>query len=124
VPRIGVCHLGRSAGLCGGLKRGEGGRRLEAEGAQDPQLRGGGLAGLVREAGVAAEGALVQALELAAHVAPRVAGLVLGDPDEQQRQPAELDVGADAVFLAVVERSEVEQVFMSRQPRSTCSSCL
>ncbi len=80
-------------GLRSGLKRGEGGRRVDAERAEDPQLRGGGLAGLVREAGGAAEGALVQALELAAQVAPGVAGQVLGDPDQQQRQPAQLDVG-------------------------------
>ena len=69
----------------------------------------GRLAGLVDEPGAAAEGALVQALELAADVAPGVCGLVLGDPDQQQRQPAQLDVGADAVFLAVMHRAEVER---------------
>ena len=34
--------------------------------------------------------------------------LVLGDPDQQQRQPAQQDVGADAVLLAVVDGAQVE----------------
>jgi hypothetical protein len=72
-------------------------------------LRGGRLAALVSEAGVAAEGSLVQALEFAAHVAPGIAGLVLGDTDQQQRQPAELDVRADPVFFAVMHRPQVER---------------
>jgi hypothetical protein len=29
----------------------------------------------------------------------------LGDPDQQQREPAELDVAADAVLAAVVDRA-------------------
>ena len=42
------------------------------------------------------KGDLVQAVEFVAGVAPGVGGGVLHDLDEQQRQPAALDVGADA----------------------------
>ena len=35
----------------------------------------------------------------------------LGDTDEQQGEPAEQDVGADAVFQAVVDRAQVEHRF-------------
>ena len=65
------------------------------------------------------EGDQVHAVEFVAEVAPGVAGGVVGvvgDADQQQRQPAQLDVGADAVF-AVVEP-------MSFHPRSTAISCL
>jgi hypothetical protein len=44
----------------------------------------------------------VQALELGADAVPGAAGLVLGDADEQEGEPAEDDVGADAVLAAVV----------------------
>jgi hypothetical protein len=33
---------------------------------------------------------------------------VLGDPDQQQRQPAQQHVGADALLLAVVDRAQLE----------------
>jgi hypothetical protein len=36
-------------------------------------------------------------------------GLVLGDADQQQREPAEDDVGADAVFLAVADGAQVQR---------------
>jgi len=49
-----------------------------------------------------ARGDQVHPVELVAQVAPGVPGGVLDDPDQQQRQPAELDVAADPV-LAVVE---------------------
>jgi hypothetical protein len=48
-------------------------------------------------AGDALEGDEVQALELAAQVAPGVVGLALCEADEQQRQPADQDVRADAL---------------------------
>ena len=34
----------------------------------------------------------------------------LGDADEQQGQPAQDDVGADALFLAVVDRAQVDDL--------------
>jgi hypothetical protein len=36
-------------------------------------------------------------------------GLGLGDPDQQQREPAEDDVRADAVFLAVADGAQVQR---------------
>jgi hypothetical protein len=53
-------------------------------------------------AGVGGQGDQVHPVEFVADVAPGVAGGVLDHAQEQQRQPAQLDVGADAV-LAVVE---------------------
>jgi hypothetical protein len=66
----------------------------------------------------------VHPVEFVSQVAPGVAGGGLGDPDEQQRQPAQLDVGADAVLPEVVDRPQLEGAFMSFQPRSTATSCL
>ena len=68
----------------------------------------GQLGPLAAVAGVAGEGAEVQALEFVAEVAPGVAGVGLGDPDQQQREPAEQHVRADPVFFAVVDRSQIE----------------
>jgi hypothetical protein len=48
----------------------------------------------------------VHPVEFVAQVAPGVAGGVLGDADEQQGEPAQLDVGADAVLAVVVDRSQ------------------
>jgi hypothetical protein len=64
-------------------------------------------------------------VEFVAQVAPGVAGGILDDPDEQQRQPAQLDVGADAVLAVMEHRAQPERApFMSRQPRSMWISCL
>ena len=81
----------------------------DAQGAEDVALAGGELGALLAGAGGAGEGAQVYALQLVAEVAPGVVGLVLGDPDQQQRQPAEEHVRADAVFLAVVDRPQVQR---------------
>ena len=51
----------------------------------------------------------VHAVQFVAEVAPRVAGLGLGDAEEQQREPAELDVGFDAVLAAVVDGPHVDR---------------
>jgi hypothetical protein len=50
----------------------------------------------------------VHAVEFVADVAPGVAGGVLDHPQEQQRQPAQLDVGADAVLAVVEHRAQPE----------------
>ena len=42
---------------------------------------------------------------------PGLAGAGLDDPDQEQREPAEHDVGADALFEAVVDRAQVEDLF-------------
>lgn len=44
----------------------------------------------------------VHAVEFVAQVAPGVAGFGFGDAEQQQRQPAELDVRFDAALAAVV----------------------
>jgi len=54
--------------------------------------------------------------------APGVPGGVLDDADQQQRQPAEPRVGADAVLAEVEHRNTgpaMSAPFRSRQPRST-----
>ena len=50
-------------------------------------------------------------VEFAAGVAPGVAGGVLDHPQEQQREPAQLDVGADAVLAVVEHRAQPEGAF-------------
>ena len=56
----------------------------------------------------AGQGDLVHPVELVAEVAPGVAGVGLGDADEEQGQPAQQDVGADAAFEVVVDGAQVE----------------
>ena len=60
-------------------------------------------------AGVGGQGDQVHPVEFAAGVAPGVAGGVLDHPQEQQREPAQLDVGADAVFAVVEHRAQPER---------------
>ena len=43
----------------------------------------------------------VQLVELPGEAAPGLAGGGLGDPDQEQGQPAEQDVGPDAILSAV-----------------------
>jgi len=51
-----------------------------------------------------------QALEFGAQPVPGLAGGGLGDADQQQGEPAEQDVGADAVLAAVVNGAEIENL--------------
>jgi hypothetical protein len=53
----------------------------------------------------------VEALELLAGAGPGGGGAGLDDAGEQQGQPAQQHVGADAVFEPVVDRAQVEQLF-------------
>jgi len=55
------------------------------------------------------QGDQVQAVELVTDVAPGVTDGGLDDPDEQQRQPAQLHVGADAVLAVVKHRAQPER---------------
>ncbi len=48
----------------------------------------------------------VDALEFVAQVAPGVAGLAFAEAHEQQREPADQDVGADALLEAVEDRAQ------------------
>ncbi len=71
-------------------------------------MPGGEFAALGDGALGGAQGDQVQAFQLVAQVAPGVAGLGLGDAEQQQGQPAQLDVGLDALLLVVVDRAQVE----------------
>jgi hypothetical protein len=53
----------------------------------------------------------VEPVELGADARPGASGGGFGDADEQQGQPAEQDVGADALFAAVVDRPQVDDLF-------------
>ena len=48
----------------------------------------------------------VHAVELVAHIAPGVAGPVLDDTDQQQTEPARLDVAPDPVLAVMEDRPE------------------
>jgi hypothetical protein len=63
------------------------------------------LGALPERAGGAGEGADVDAAELAAQVRPGVTAGVLSDPGKEKREPAQEDVGADALFLPVIDRA-------------------
>src|SRR6266700_3509615 len=86
-------------------------RRVEAEPGQ--QVPGGlGQFGALSEGpGGPGEGAQVDPAEFAAHHRPGLACRVLGDADEQQREPAQQDVGADPFFEPVVDGPQVEDGF-------------
>src|SRR5215471_7882305 len=85
--------------------------RVEVQGGEQVALGFGGFGGLAEGAGGAGEGDQVQPLKVGADGRPGAVGGGLGDADEQQREPAEQDVGADAVFEAVVDRSQVDDLF-------------
>jgi len=97
---------------------------MQVKGTEDGLLAGGGCGALGDAAVGGREVDQVQAVEFVAQVSPGVTGDVLGDADEQQRQPAQLDVGADAVLAVVEHRPQRKASFMPRHPRSTWSSCL
>jgi hypothetical protein len=60
-------------------------------------------------AGGAGEGDEVQAYEFCRDPPPGAAGLALGDVDEQQREPGEQDVRADAVLESVEDRPQLDR---------------
>ena len=85
-PRMGRVPSGCAGLRSGGGEAGERGRRLDLEPVEDVALFGGQAGGLLDLAGGAGEGDELEALELAAEVAPGVAGLALAEADEQQRE--------------------------------------
>jgi len=106
----------RGRGSCWSGLRGEcelvdPGRDVDFQGAEDVALGLGDLGALPKGAGGAGEGADVDPVELVAQVRPGVAAGVLGDPREEKCQPAQDDVGADALFLAVVDRVLATSLF-------------
>jgi hypothetical protein len=86
-------------------------------------MSGGQLGALPEPAGGAFEGADVQFLQVLADAAPGVAG-GLDDPDSsrasQQRMTWARMRSSSQWWTGRTSRV----VFMSRQPRSTCSNCL
>jgi hypothetical protein len=71
-------------------------------------LAGGGRAALGDGTVVGGEGDQVHPVQFVAGVAPCVVGGGLGDLDQEQGEPAELDVVADAILAAVVDRAQPE----------------
>jgi hypothetical protein len=69
----------------------------------------GELGGLRDGAGGAGEGDEVQPLEFEGDASPRVAGLALGDADQEQREPGEQDVRADPVLVAVEDGPQLDR---------------
>jgi hypothetical protein len=77
---------------------------------EDVALASGELGALPEGPGWAGEGSHVDPVELAADLRPGVLASVLGDAGQEQRQPAQDDVGADALFLAVVDGAQVDDL--------------
>lgn len=84
----------------------EPGRVGQVEGGQDGLLAGGGERALGDPAVAGGEGDQVAAVEFEADVAPGVADGVLDDPDQQQRELAQLAAGADPVLPVVEHRAQ------------------
>jgi len=51
----------------------------------------------------------VQALHVQRDPSPRLGGLAFGDADQQQREPGEQDVRADAVLEAVKDGAQLDR---------------
>src|SRR6266508_3708406 len=77
---------------------------------QDGALGAGELGALAEGPGGAGEGAELDAFQLLAEAWPGVAAGGLDGAGQQQRQPAQDDVGADALLLAVVDRAQVDHL--------------
>jgi len=70
----------------------------------------GELGGLPERPGRAGKRAQGEQVQLVGDLGPRDAGSGLRDADQQQGQPAQDDVGADAFFLAMVDRAQVDDL--------------
>src|ERR1700747_2918771 len=106
--------LGPGAGMPGG--RCGGGlddllRVGNLQAVEEVALGPGELGGLPEGAGRAGEGAEGELAELAGDLVPGGAGGGLGDPDQEQGEPAQDDVGADPLFQPVVDRAQVDDLF-------------
>jgi hypothetical protein len=109
VTRRGCCAWSAGCGLFG--VEGEDPRwQRDVEGGVQPANLGAGLGGLAEQPGRAGEGADVQALELVAGAGPGGVGAGFHDAGQQQCEPAEHDVGADAVFEPVIDRPQVQDL--------------
>ena len=97
-----------SAGDRGGGEAEEAGWLDDACSLEDGRLTGGVSVRWDHLAGGTREAPDMELVELCADGLPGLAGRVLGDPDEQHGEPAEPDVGPDAILSAVVDRAQVE----------------
>jgi hypothetical protein len=104
VPTAATCCDRRSSGVEGG----DAGRRLDLEGGEDRVLGVGGRSGLLDGAGGALQGDEVEALQLGRDPPPAFACGAFGDPDQQQGERADDDVGADSVFESVEDGAQLE----------------
>jgi hypothetical protein len=84
--------------------------RVDAELFEDGRLGWADLGALAESACRAGEGADGDLAELAAQFRPGVPGGVLGDAGRQEGEPAQDDVGADALFFPVVDRPQVDDL--------------
>src|SRR5512143_821134 len=109
VPRSCYYRL-RGAGAlldrCGQLVVEDLGWLADLEVGEDLPLALGGGRTLGDATCLGGQGDQMHPVEFVAQVEQGVAGRVLGDADEQQAEPAQLDVGADAVLAVVVDRSQ------------------
>src|SRR5665811_2265929 len=103
---------------CGWLFSAGGGGEVEesrrlghVERGQDLLLTGSEHGALRDVAFAGGEGDQVETVEFVADVAPGVAGGVLHDSDQQQGQPAQLDVGADPVLAIMEHGAQAEGAF-------------
>src|SRR5690606_30044857 len=90
------------------LEVAEGRRLRQLQGGEDPALPRGDERALGHPPLGGLEGHEVHALELVAHAPPALAGGVLDDADEEQREPAELYMRADAVLAVVEDGAQAE----------------
>ena len=95
-------------GVSGWFERGDPGWRLDLERGEDGVLGVGRPGGLLDGAGLALEGDEVESLQFGRDPSPALAALAFGDPDQQQREPADDDVGADAVFEPVEDGAQLQ----------------
>ena len=79
----------------GGLEGGDPRRRLDVECGEDRAVDVGCRGCLLDGAGRALQGDEVEALQLGRDPPPALAGGAFSDADQQQREPADDDVGAD-----------------------------
>ena len=91
-----------------GVQRGDPGRQGHLAGGKKGPLRVRGLGRLDDGSGSAGQGHGGHAVHLAGDPRPRVAGRLLGDTDEEQGEPADDDMRADAGLEPVEHRPEHE----------------
>jgi hypothetical protein len=109
---IGARRVSRPVFMLARTRRGElvDPRRVDAQLGEDVAPGVGDLSALTEVPPGAGEGADHDAVELAAQLWPGGLASVLGDSGQQQGQPAQDDMGADAFFLAVTARPQADDL--------------